>query len=176
MIEILNESGEWVTGTPTTEGQRYREVTPSGGKIEMVYSIPAVDDVTRYDLETTITLVGGIPAVTNDNTIFGEPNKIITFRGKIVDETGAVQTQIDQTALGWPPVLKIPVTKYVGGIRGTAVDEVYFNAEIHAGDVIVSGKVPASGDWKILTSRANKALAVINAGFELSSLHINILC
>lgn len=119
--------------------------------------------------------VDGAAAQGAGNTFYGEANVTSVFSADIVDEQGIIQQGIDQTALGYPPLLKLPVVKMVGGVNGHAVDEVYFNTTIVEGVLTATGTLPASGDWKLLTERLNQALAAIGAHWRIDRPNINIL-
>lgn len=134
----------------------------------MLIRIPQnIDTRTTYqDANESIT-AGGQPLQGLNNTYYAPINVQITLQADIVDSQGAIQTKIDQTALGYPPVLKMPVVKFAGGINGTIVDEVYFTVSINAGVLTAYGTLPTSGDWKLLKDRMNAALSAINANWKI---------
>lgn len=70
-------------------------------------------------------------------------------------------------------IIKLPIVRHADG--KPTDDEIYFNVSIVDGLLTASGSIPRSGDWKLLTSRINKALDRINAGWNISTSDIGIL-
>ena len=106
---------------------------------------------------------------------YANKNTDITITADIVDKEGELQTNIDQTLLGFPPLLKLPVNKYIGGESGEVVDEVYFNATLTEGVLTATGKIPSSGDWKLTTERLNKSIEAIGGSFKIDRQNITFL-
>lgn len=128
-----------------------------------------------YKLDSPNVYIDNVIQNIVGTTIFSNVGDTIRVEATLVDANGSPQTQIDQTALGYPPALKVPVVKMVGGARGTAVDEVYLTVILKNGVLIVSGSLPASGNWKLLESRINSSLKAIGADWELEIGDYNIL-
>lgn len=106
---------------------------------------------------------------------YANKNTEITISAEVVNSDGDIQTQIDQTALAFPPVLKLPVNKYIGGESGQVVDEVYFNATLVEGILTATGQTPTSGDWKLTTERLNKSIEALNGDFKIERKNITFL-
>lgn len=102
-------------------------------------------------------------------------NDNVLVTSEIVDEQGAVQTQIDQTALGMPPVLLVPFQKFAGGKNGTLIDETHLKATIVSGVVTVEGVPPSAGNWVMQEKRMNQSLKSIGAPFYIKSGDLNIV-
>lgn len=112
--------------------------------------------------------INGNPAVGFQSVYFGVAGDSANMSFDIVDGNGALQTQLDSTALGYPPILALPVLKVVNGNDASIVDEVYFSTTLVTGVITVTGSFPASGNWKLLTARVNAALSEIGATWILS--------
>lgn len=106
---------------------------------------------------------------------YANKNTDIIITADVVDNEGELQINIDQTLLGFPPLLKLPVNKYIGGESGEVVDEVYFNATLTEGVLTATGKIPSSGDWKLTTERLNKSIEAIGGSFKIDRQNITFL-
>lgn len=102
------------------------------------------------------------------NTYYAPVGAAIQLKADIVDALGNLQTQIDQSAGHYPPILKMPVVKMAGGALGSVIDEAYFTVRLSGGVLTATGAIPSSGDWKLTESRINRALQSINAGWEVN--------
>lgn len=168
--QITNEYDEWVNGEPSQEGQKYRKVIDFGedkrSYVELFHSLPTSEGLIFSTKSEAITAngqaLGGM-----GNTFYAPVNAEIQLQADIVDALGNLQTQIDQVEFGYPPVLKMPVVKMAGGINGSVVDEVYFTVTLNKGVLTATGSLPASGDWKLLTSRINNSLSSIGADWQV---------
>ena len=118
---------------------------------------------------------GGEPLPGLGEVYYAAKNTEITITAEVVNGDGDIQTQIDQTALAFPPVLKLPVNKYIGGESGQVVDEVYFNATLVGGILTATGEIPTSGDWKLTTDRLNKSIEALNGDFKIERKNITFL-
>lgn len=147
-------------------------VAEANGMGMVEYSYP---EAKVYSPANTVVSFDGNPAQGLGNTYYGVQNITMTIVSDIVDSEGNLQTQIDQTSLGYPPVLKMPVVKMVGGSSGTAVDEIYMTTTLVNGVLTATGEIPSSGDWKLTSLRINESLKAINADWEIESLDVNIL-
>ena len=129
---------------------------------------------TYYNSDESLTSEGN-PLLGLNDTYYAPLSTDISVSAKIVDSQGTIQTQIDQTELGFPSVLKLPVNKYLGGIDGQVIDEVYFNATLTEGVLTATGKIPSSGDWKLTTERLNKSIEAIGGSFKIDRQNITFL-
>lgn len=118
---------------------------------------------------------GGEALLGVGDVYYANKNTDITISAEVVNGDGDIQTQIDQTALAFPPVLKLPVNKYIGGIEGDIADEVYFNATLVEGVLTATGQIPTSGDWKLTTDRLNKSIEALNGAFKIDRKNITFL-
>ncbi|WP_102798716.1 hypothetical protein [Bowmanella denitrificans] len=131
--------------------------------------------ITHYHTAAEAITVDGNAAQGFGNTYYGTAAVVTQFSADLVDEHGAVQTDIDAAALGYPPVLKMPVQKIAGGANGTLVDEVYFDVTLVNGHVTATGTIPSSGSWYLLIDRINLALAAINADWRIERANVVML-
>ena len=137
----------------------------------------AADNRREFYTENESFSVGGSPLTGFNNTYYAERNEVIEISAEIVDSSGNLQSQLDNSSLGFPPdyILKMPVTKFINGINGDTVDEIYFNVVFSGGTMTATGAISASGDWKLVSERVNKALAVIGTDFKIVRDNITIL-
>ena len=127
-----------------------------------------------YNANESMTSGGEALAGLGD-VYYAAKNTEITISAEVVNGDGDIQTQIDQTALAFPPILKLPVNKYIGGESGQVVDEVYFNATLVEGILTATGQMPTSGDWKLTTDRLNKSIGALNGDFKIDRKNITFL-
>ncbi len=121
-----------------------------------------------------ITIDGSVVSGLN-NVYYAFQDLVIEVQTEIVDSEGVVQTQLDATSLGYPPILKMPCVKFAGGLDGTVVDEVYFNVTLENGVLTATGTLPSSGDWKLLEARLNQSLASIGADWRITRPDVTFL-
>jgi len=133
------------------------------------------DTRTEYYNQNESITSGGEPLQGQSSTYYAPMHSDIVVSSEIVDSEGVVQTQLDQVILGFPPILKLPVNKYIGGREGSVVDEVYFNATLIEGVITATGKIPASGDWKLTTDRLNLSIQAIGGEFKIDRDDITFL-
>lgn len=160
---ILNEDGEWVDGEPTENGQRYKVVYADGSSIQSIYSIPP-PELPTYLTANELVKVNGNPATGKASVHFAVKGDSLTITANLVDGDGNIQTQIDQTSLGYPPMLMLPFVKVAGN---TIVDEVYVLTTINAGVIESSGEFPTGGNWQLTQDRVNASLAEIYAEWQI---------
>ncbi|MBL4622899.1 MAG: hypothetical protein JKY89_10915 [Immundisolibacteraceae bacterium] len=146
--------GDWVEETNGTSVKRY-EWHP-----EQV--APAPLDV--FTTANEAVTVNGFATQPFNTFYIGAEGDTINMSFDIVDDQGALQTQLDAAALGYPPLL-LPVTRYAGS-KATD-DEIYLGATLVAGVITVSGKFKNSGNWKLTAARINASLAVIGADWGI---------
>jgi hypothetical protein len=123
--------------------------------------------LTSFTTANEVVTINGNPPAPFSTVYFGVNGDSISMTFDIVDDNGVLQTQLDSTALGYPPVLALPVLKVVNGDDNSPVDEVYFSTTLIAGVITVNGSFPASGNWKMLTARINAALGEIGADWVI---------
>lgn len=141
-------------------------------KIESAGVVYTAPNLQKYNTANeTITINGNAPTG-KQPVYFVNDGDAITITSDVVDDNGAKQTQIDQTALNYPPVLVVPVMKYA---NKQVIDEVYFQATIVDGVLTASGTLPSAGNWKMTTERANDSLAAINADWQFSDVLANFI-
>ena len=174
MQKLIN--GVWVdcTQQDLVDGDIYRipigghevdGVLVGNGWQQQVYSEPRapLDVFTTSNESVTIN---GNATVGFSSVYFGINGDSANMSFDIVDGNGALQTQLDSVTLNYPPVLSLPILKFVNG--SAANDEIYFATTLVAGVITIAGSFPASGNWKMLTTRINSALAEIGADWTIS--------
>lgn len=169
---IKDVDDEWVEGTPIN-GEEVKYLYPDGHYIVTVYTSYVQDDV--FSIDQVTTTINGNPPAAFSPIYFVANGDTITMEASVVDGQGAVQTQLDQTSLGYPPVLALPLTKYAGGSSGTVIDEVYFEATLTNGVISTTGTLPSAGNWKLETHRVNKSLKAIGADWGIDSLNVDFI-
>lgn len=140
-----------------------------------VIDMRPVDSRTTYQTASESIQVNASPAVGLGNTYYASAGDTITVTANIVNGSGDVQTQLDSTALGYPPMLKMPVTKYAGAKHTPPIDEIYFNTTLVAGVLTATGTIPASGTWVIGMDRLNRSLLSIGADWKINRNDIAFL-
>lgn len=143
--------------------------------MNIVDNRPKHPEYDYYDSEVQSVEAGGNPVPGLGGVYYATAGVEMTCVANILDDQGALATAIDAAALGYPPVLKLPVVKMAGGSDGTVVDEIYFTATIVAGVITCIGSVPFSGDWQVKTDRVNRSLLAIGADWQITSIDINFL-
>ena len=154
--------GVWVdyTQDDLIDDDIYR-VSVGGGWLQQVYKEPAPEPDSFTTNNEAVTINGDATA-SFQAVYFGSNGDPVTMSFDLVDDQGALQTQLDSTSLNYPPVLALPVIKVASG---AIVDEVYFATTLVAGVISVTGSFPASGNWQMLTTRINSSLAEIGASW-----------
>lgn len=160
---ILNEDDHWVEGEPTESGQPYKIEYENGSSIQSIYSIPP-PELPSYSTDSESVKINGNPATGKASVYFAVKGDSLTITANLVDGDGNIQTQIDQTALGHPPMLMLPLVKVAGN---TIVDEVYVLTTINAGVIESSGEFPSGGNWQLTQDRVNASLAEIYAEWQI---------
>lgn len=173
MRQQIKVNGIWIDGVPSVN-EWYRQQVSALSNGEPVWqeqrNVEVVEPV-EADVFTTANesvKINGNPAVGFQSVYFGVTGDSVNMSFDIVDGNGALQAQLDSTALGYPPILALPVLKVVNGNDASIVDEVYFSTTLVAGVITVTGSFPASGNWKLLAARINAALSEIGATWILS--------
>lgn len=166
-------NGAWLT-EEATEGETYLvtngDTTKSGDYAghTAIYTevVPIKPD--EFTTNNEAVNINGNPTVGFQSVYFGVAGDSVNMSFDIVDSEGVLQTQLDAAALGYPPILALPVLKVVNGDSANIVDEVYFSTTLITGVIAVTGSFPASGNWKLLTTRINAALSEIGATWNIS--------
>lgn len=173
MIQIKDENEQWVevaTIDDVNVGQVYRVSVgnpQNPGWQEQTKQAPIVQlDVFTTNNESVT--INGNPTEGYESVYYGVSGDSANMSFDIVDDQGVLQTQLDGVALGYPPVLALPVLKVVDGSNSNIVDEVYFSTTLVAGVITTTGSFPASGNWKLLASRINAALGELGADWTIS--------
>jgi len=176
MLKIWNGS-QWVEGIPA-DGDLVREYvfvgTSNEHYREYTYVNDAQEELTYFNANESLES-GGVALTGLGNVYYTDANTQVTISADIVDSDGVVQSQIDQTLLGLPPLLKLPVNKYIGGASGQIVDEVYFNATLSSGVLTATGIIPSSGDWKLTAERLNKSIQALGQSWQIDRQDITFL-
>jgi hypothetical protein len=160
MIEVLVD-GEWAEKQPV-HGDKYRK-TENGSVIISYWNEPNLPTI--YEIESLTVTTSGTPAET---ALTGDYVSNI-------DEAIAINcVLVGGMSVTYPgAVIKLPVVRHSDG-RPTD-DEIYFSATIIDGVLNATGSIGRSGDWKLLTSRINKSLDRINAGWHINADDIGFL-
>lgn len=128
-----------------------------------------------YTFNIDSLLLNGEPALGQGNSYYASANDLLSFTANIINEEGEIQTQLDQTVLGYPPILKLPFLKMVNGRKGTVVEELYINSTLTEGVFQGSITIPSGGNWKILSERTNQSIAEIGGDWEVKDFEITFL-
>ena len=164
MKTYIKSTNTWPDGIPS-DGEEYQKILESGGTQQQAYKTPTPEPQ-KYSTTNGSVSVGGV-AQGDSPVYFGGQGDAVDMSFDVVDDQNAIQTQLDAIALGYPPVLALPVLKVANGSTAAIVDEIYFSTTLVAGVISVSGSFPASGNWQLLTERVNAALAEIGADWGL---------
>jgi len=175
-MKILHNVYGWINNEEAEVGEKY--LAAHGGKMvngvltghgghTAIFELASIepDEFTTNNESVTIN---GNPTTGYQSVYFGVDGDSANMTFDIVDSEGVLQTQLDASTLGYPPVLALPVLKVVNGDDSNIVDEVYFAATLVNGVLTVAGSFPASGNWKLLTTRVNSALGEIGADWTIN--------
>jgi len=154
-------------------GDRIKKEVVSGVWQECNFTVEQKDDV--FSIDSVETTINGNPPASYSPIYFVDNGDAITMTANIIDDNNDVQSQLDQTALGYPPVLALPLTKYAGGSSGTIIDEVYFETTLTNGVISATGTLPSAGNWKLETHRINKSLKAIGSDWGIDSLSVDFI-
>jgi hypothetical protein len=169
MIYIKDIGGNWIEGSPTENGQEYKEVFDNGGSVVARYSNPVLQSI--YTTENEAITVNGNPTQGYSSVFFGKIGDAVTITMDLVNDSGEKQSQIDQTALCYPPILALPVVKL--GSETVVIDEIYFESSVIEGTVTATGIIPSSGNWQLICKRVNDSLAEIGADWQIKRDNIS---
>lgn len=103
---------------------------------------------------------------------FAAIGQSVQVTSDVVNDSGEIQTQLDQTLLGYPPILALPVNKFADG---KVIDEIYFQTTIVNGVITATGSFPSGGNWQLLTDRVNKSLEAIKADWAINSVNVSFI-
>lgn len=161
-------NNEWVSvdESELIDGERIQKEVVSGVWAEMNYLKPAIEvPKTFYGIDSLSVINDVLPA---EISLSGDYSVDISVDVTIsCNITGGVA--IDYTG----HVIKIPLVRFADD--GATDDEIYFTATILAGVFSATGRIPRSGDWRLLSTRINKALDRINAGWGITDNEIGLL-
>lgn len=141
-------------------------------KIESDGVLYVAPTLTPYATSNEQITINGNAAISKQPIYFVANGQSISIVSDIVNDANEVQTQIDSSSLGYPPVLVVPVMKYA---NKQVVDEVYFQVTLVNGVITTSGTLPSAGNWKMKTDRVNESLAAINANWKFSDASANFI-
>ena len=113
-----------------------------------------------------VTINSGTPKP-RQQFYFAVEQQTISISVDIVDSDGNLQNQIDQTDLGYPTALVLPVVKLDNTSSGQIIDKVYFFTSINNGVMTSNGTFPSSGEWVLLDDYINHALSEISADWRI---------
>lgn len=138
----------------------------------VLYVPPAVD--IYLTANEVVTINGNAPEPLSP-VYFASKGDALSIVVDIVDADNVVQTQIDQTALGYPPVLGLPLQK-TKGVNGDIESELYLTTTIingHMTALLSTGELTI-GNWELTEERVNGSLAEIGADWKVSMNTISI--
>ena len=134
----------------------------------LVPDVPVKPEPTKHYAASLVVTIGDVTSAENTaNVYFGAAGDAVNVTLNLVDSEGNLQTQIDQTALGYPAILALPIVKLKAGKE--VADELYMRATIVEG--VVTANLSAgnltSGAWIFSQERINMALAEIGADWQI---------
>lgn len=160
-------NNDWIEQEPTETGQRYRLFDDAGGVLESYWSEPVIDTRVVYTLQNESVTINGQPATPFAGNYYCEPDDTIQLQGEIVDNGVIVES------INIPVTLKMPMIRHANG--QPTQEEIYLNVTLQNGVLNAVGKIPWSGDWKILIERNNEAIQRIGADWKLQHSDITFL-
>lgn len=170
MLYKIKIGNDWVVAEPIN-GQMCQKEVALNVWVELMYYTPVPEPAIDEFTTTNETVkVNGNPTQGYETVYFGQNGDSVNMTFDIVNDIGELQTQLDSLALGYPQILSLPVLKYVNAKNIT--DEIYFKTTLIAGVITVTGAFPASGNWKLNTSRINAALAEIGADWVINKSNV----
>ena len=113
-----------------------------------------------------------LPRISMYPSVFGDN---ILISADVINSKGELQTQLDQVGLNLPPVLFLPFTKYAGGVNGTILDEIPFDAALVGGKFSIEGVFPSKGNWIMTQDRVNQALKSIGVDWEINCGNVSFM-
>lgn len=159
-------NGDWIEQAPTETGQRYKLFDGAGGVLESIWSAET-DTRAIYTLQNEAVTINGQPATPFAGNYYCEPEDTIQLSGEIVDNGVIVES------INIPVTLKMPMIRHANG--QPTQEEVYLNVTLQNGVLNAVGKIPWSGDWKIVIERNNEAIQRIGADWKLQHSDITFL-
>jgi len=160
-------NGQWVEQKPSENGQRFRLFDDAGGVLESIWFVEQQDQRTTYTLQNASVTINGQPATPFAGNYYCEPDDTIQLSGEIVDNGVIVES------INIPVTLKMPMIRHANG--QPTQEEVYLNVTLQNGVLNAVGKIPWSGDWKIIIERNNEAIQRIGADWKLQHSDITFL-
>lgn len=130
-------------------------------------SLPTVDTRKVYTVDEYEVKINSINVQKVYGNYYCEPLDVVEVSCQLLyGDQPATDLSLDGT-------LKMAVVRHANGIPTT--EEVYFNFTLISGILTATGKIPWSGDWKILIDRNNTALSRIGAHFKVVADNITFL-
>jgi hypothetical protein len=126
-----------------------------------------VDNRFTYTLQNESIVINGQDAIQFAGNYYCEPGDTIQLSGEIVNNGVIVES------INMPVTIKMPMTRHANG-RPTQ-EEVYLSVTLQNGVLNAVGKIPWSGDWKIIIERNNEAIQRIGADWKLNHNDITFL-
>ena len=130
------------------------------------YETKNVDLKVYYSGNEQVT-VNGYPTQGKMPVYVGVVTDSFIAHADIVNQNGELQTQIDQTGLGYPAKLFLPVIKILNGDIEKVSNEVYMSASLVNGKLQATGKFPEAGNWILNADRVNNSLAEIGTDWKI---------
>lgn len=165
---------EWIIGVPII-GELCREMkligTDAEHYAEYIYTEPMPRDV--FFLDNVSIQVNNNPALGLGNVFYANKGDEVELSVDLVDESNSLQVQLDSTLLGYPPILKLPMVKVVDNAQ--LIDDIYLTTTLVAGQMVSTGIIPSSGNWKLQEARINKSIAAIGADWAVEMNDITFL-
>ena len=147
-----------------------------------IYTKP---ELAKHYADNLTVAIGDVTSAANTaNVFFGAAGDSVNVTLNLVDSEGNIQTQIDQTELGYPPVLALPIVKLKAS--NEVESELYMKTTITNGIVVATlpsveearaGGYVTSGAWVLSQARINKAIAEIGANWQIvtNDVHLRII-
>lgn len=120
-----------------------------------------------YTLQNESVIINGQPAEPFAGSYHCEPEDTIQLSGEIVDNGVIVES------INIPVTLKMPMIRHANG--QPTQEEVYLNVTLQNGVLNAIGKIPWSGDWKVVIERNNEAIQRIGANWKLQHTDVTFL-
>lgn len=130
-------------------------------------TLPSVDYRKVYTVNTYEVKVNGVVADKVYGSYYCQPLDVVEVTCQLITSG---QPATDLSLQG---SLKMAVVRHANS-KPTS-EEVYFNFTLVDGILKATGKIPWSGDWKILTERNNTALSRIGADFKVVADNLTFL-
>lgn len=165
-FKLVNGQYIEVLESDLVDGDRYKVIFGIGTMVEGNWS-KFSDTRLIYTLQNESVTINGQTATPFAGNYYCEPDDTIQLSGEIVDNGVIVQS------INIPVTLKMPMIRHANG--QPTQEEVYLNVTLQNGVFNAVGKIPWSGDWKIIIERNNEAIQRIGADWKLQHSDITFL-